>query len=104
MVYESPSPGRDALFQRSGVNYALYEPGLLEPEGVSKVFSLAILMKNFCHWSKRLTLAGRSRQCQFLYLNLPGSHGWRLSKGHALEAVAKKLGYSLQDVLPLAME
>lgn len=38
MVYESPSPGRDALFKEAVFNYALYEPGLLEPEGVSKVF------------------------------------------------------------------
>lgn len=38
MVYESPSPGRDALFKEAVFQYALYEPGLLEPEGVSKVF------------------------------------------------------------------
>lgn len=42
---------------------------------------------------------GRSRQRQFLYLNLSGSDGGRRFKGHALEAVAKKLGYSLKDCI-----
>ena len=46
-------PEEMRFFKEAVFNYALYEPGLLEPEGVS-----AIPMKNFCHWSKRLTLAG----------------------------------------------
>jgi hypothetical protein len=38
VVYEPPSPGRDAFLQRSGIQLQLYEPGLLDPEGISKVF------------------------------------------------------------------
>ena len=63
-------PEEMRFFKEAVFNYALYEPGLLEPEGVSKV-SLTCLE----------VMAGG------------------VSKGHALEAVAKKLGYSLQDCI-----
>ncbi len=51
-------PEEMRFFKEAVFNYALYEPGLLEPEGVSKVFFTCDSHENFCHWSRRLTLAG----------------------------------------------
>ena len=63
-------PEEMRFFKEAVFKYALYEPGLLEPEGVSKVFFT-------CDSHEQL---------------LP-------LEGHALEAVAKKLGYSLKDCI-----
>ena len=66
-------PEEMRFFKEAVFKYALYEPGLLEPEGVSKVFFT-------CDSHEQL---------------LPLEQ----AKGHALEAVAKKLGYSLKDCI-----
>lgn len=100
MVYESPSPGRDALFKEAVFNYALYEPGLLEPEGVSKVFFtcdsheklLPLEQAINARWGDRVNVSFSTLTCTEV---MAGG----VSKGHALEAVAKKLGYSLQDCI-----
>ncbi len=101
MVYESPSPGRDAFFKEAVFKYALYEPGLLEPEASAKCSSPAIPMNNFCRWSSDQRSLGRWRQRQFLYLNLSEVMAGGVSKGHALEAVAKKLATACKIVLRL---
>lgn len=51
-------PDEMRFFKEAVFNYSLFEPALLEPEGVSKVFLPPILMKGCCRWSRRLTLAG----------------------------------------------
>ncbi len=43
--------------------------------------------------------AGAIGERQLLHLNLPGSHGGWGIEGHALEAVAKMLGYTLSDCI-----
>lgn len=100
MVYESPSPGRDALFKEAVFKYALYEPGLLEPEGVSKVFFtcdsheklLPLEQAINARWGDRVNVSFSTLTCTEV---MAGG----VSKGHALEAVAKKLGYSLKDCI-----
>ncbi len=42
---------------------------------------------------------GRSGERQLLHLNLPEVMAGGVSKGHALEAVAKMLGYTLSDCI-----
>ncbi|SUH40876.1 putative hydrolase of the HAD superfamily [Salmonella enterica subsp. enterica] len=58
-------------------------------------------MKSCCRWSRRLTRAGAIRvNVSFSTLNLSGSDGGRgVSKGHALEAVAQAMGYSLKECI-----
>ncbi len=57
-------------------------------------------MNNCCRWSRQLTLVGAiastlvSSTLTCLEVMAGG-----VSKGHALEAVAKKLGYSLKDCI-----
>ncbi|MGQ7790322.1 HAD hydrolase family protein [Shigella flexneri] len=92
-------PEEMRFFKEAVFKYALYEPGLLEPEGVSKVFFTCDSHEQLLPLEQAIKLAGRSRQRQFLYLNLSGSDGGRRVEGHALEAVAKKLGYSLKDCI-----
>ena len=71
-------PEEMRFFKEAVFQYALYEPGLLEPEGVSKVFFTCV---SFSTLTCLEVMAGG------------------VSKGHALEAVAKKLGYSLKDCI-----
>ncbi|KUV31367.1 hydrolase [Escherichia coli] len=93
-------PEEMRFFKEAVFNYALYEPGLLEPEGVSKVFFtcdsheklLPLEQAINARWGDRVNVSFSTLTC--LEVMAGG-----VSKGHALEAVAKKLGYSLQDCI-----
>ena len=93
-------PEEMRFFKEAVFQYALYEPGLLEPEGVSKVFFtcdsheklLPLEQAINARWGDRVNVSFSTLTC--LEVMAGG-----VSKGHALEAVAKKLGYSLQDCI-----
>ena len=104
MVYEPSSPGRNAFLQGSRLQLPLYEPGLLDPEGISKVFFtceshealLPLEQAINARWGDRVNVSFSTLTC--LEVMAGG-----VSKGHALEAVAKRLGFDLKTVSPLAM-
>ncbi|MDU1268721.1 MAG: HAD family hydrolase [Escherichia coli] len=93
-------PEEMRFFKEAVFKYALYEPGLLEPEGVSKVFFtcdsheqlLPLEQAINARWGDRVNVSFSTLTC--LEVMAGG-----VSKGHALEAVAKKLGYSLKDCI-----
>lgn len=93
-------PEEMRFFKEAVFQYALYEPGLLEPEGVSKVFFtcdsheqlLPLEQAINARWGDRVNVSFSTLTC--LEVMAGG-----VSKGHALEAVAKKLGYSLKDCI-----
>lgn len=49
---------QDDFFRESVFKYKLYEPGLLETDGICKVYFTCEIMKNCCHWKKRSMRAG----------------------------------------------
>lgn len=51
-------PDEMRFFKEAVFNYSLFEPALLEPEGVSKVFFTSDTHESCCRWSRRLTRAG----------------------------------------------
>ena len=61
-------PEEMRFFKEAVFNYKLYEPGELDPQGISKVFFT-------CEDHEHLLPLGRSRERQLLHLTLPGSHG-----------------------------
>lgn len=70
-------PDEMRFFKEAVFNYSLYEPGLLEPEGISKVFFT-------CDSHEELLPLGRSRQRELLNPDLSGSNGgWRLQRSRA---------------------
>ena len=93
-------PDEMRFFKEAVFNYELYEPGLLEPEGVSKVFFtsenhdvlLPLEQAINARWGDRVNVSFSTLTC--LEVMAGG-----VSKGHALEAVAKMMGYGLQDCI-----
>ena len=93
-------PDEMRFFKEAVFNYSLYEPGLLEPEGISKVFFtcedhehlLPLEQAMNARWGDRVNVSFSTLTC--LEVMAGG-----VSKGHALEAVAKMLGYSLSDCI-----
>jgi hydroxymethylpyrimidine pyrophosphatase-like HAD family hydrolase len=92
-------PDEMRFFKEAVFKYSLYEPGLLEPEGVSKCSSPAPAMKNCCRWSRRLTPAGLRVNVSFSTLTCLEVMAGGVSKGHALEAVARRMGFGLKDCI-----
>ncbi|MGU0161929.1 HAD-IIB family hydrolase [Escherichia coli] len=93
-------PEGDALFKEAVFKYALYEPDYWSRKASAKCSSPAIPMNNCCRWSRRLTLVGAiASTSSFSTLTCLEVMAGSVSKGHALEAVAKKLGYSLKDCI-----
>lgn len=90
-------PDEQNYFQESEFMYQLYEPGLLPTDGISKVFftssdpaSLLPLEQAIeARWGDRVNVSFSLPTC--LEVMAGG-----VSKGHALEAVAKQLGHSLK--------
>jgi len=90
-------PDEMRFFKEAVFNYTLYEPGLLEPEGISKVFFTCedperlVPMEQAieARWGDRVNVSFSLPTC--LEVMAGG-----VSKGHALEAVAKQLGHSLK--------
>ncbi|MGL5699555.1 MAG: sugar/pyridoxal phosphate phosphatase YigL [Kluyvera sp.] len=93
-------PEEMRFFKEAVFNYTLYEPGLLEPEGVSKVFFtchdhqtlLPLEQAINARWGDRVNVSFSTLTC--LEVMAGG-----VSKGHALEAVAKAMGYTLKDCI-----
>ena len=91
-------PEEARYFQESVFNYQVYQPGLLPTDGISKVFFTcdepeklvpleeAILAR----WGDRVNVCFSLPTC--LEVMAGG-----VSKGHALEEVAKLLGYALEN-------
>jgi hydroxymethylpyrimidine pyrophosphatase-like HAD family hydrolase len=96
MVGESPSSDEMRFFKEAVFNYSLFEPALPEPEGVSKVFFTTDSRKTATAGAGDASPAGAIASTS-ASLRLPVWKSWRAaSKGHALEAVAKAMGYSLR--------
>ena len=93
-------PDEMRFFKEAVFNYSLYEPGLLEPEGVSKVFFtcdsheelLPLEQAINARWGDRVNVSFSTLTC--LEVMAGG-----VSKGHALEAVAKRMGFELKDCI-----
>ncbi|KAA8996422.1 sugar/pyridoxal phosphate phosphatase YigL [Affinibrenneria salicis] len=94
------SPEEERYFQESTFKYTLFEPALLDTDGVCKVFftserheTLLPLEQAFnARWGDRVNVSFSSTTC--LEVMAGG-----VSKGHALEQVAKLLGFSLGECI-----
>ncbi|NIF24525.1 MULTISPECIES: sugar/pyridoxal phosphate phosphatase YigL [Pantoea] len=93
-------PEEQDYFRESDFNYQVYQPGMLPTDGISKVFftsdnheSLIPLEQAIeARWGDRVNVSFSLPTC--LEVMAGG-----VSKGHALEAVAKKLNYTLADCI-----
>ncbi|MEL4016683.1 sugar/pyridoxal phosphate phosphatase YigL [Dryocola clanedunensis] len=93
-------PEEMKYFKEAVFNYSLFEPGLLETDGVSKVFFtcddheklLPLEQAINARWGDRVNVSFSTLTC--LEVMAGG-----VSKGHALEAVAKAMGYSLKECI-----
>lgn len=87
-------------FKDTVFNFKLYEQGMLEPEGVSKVFFtshsheilLPLEQAINARWGDRVNVSFSTLTC--LEVMAGG-----VSKGNALEAVAKAMGHTLKDCI-----
>lgn len=94
------SPEQEAFFQESNFKYQLFEPCLLDSDGVCKVFFtcddhdklLPLEDAINARWGDRVNASFSFPSC--LEVMAGG-----VSKGHALEAVAKIIGYSLKECI-----
>lgn len=88
------------FFPEADFTYQLYEPQLLEPQGISKVFFISDRHEHLlpleqainARWGDRVNVSFSTLTC--LEVMAGG-----VSKGHALEAVATAMGYGLQDCI-----
>lgn len=88
------------FFRESDFNYQIYEPGSLATDGISKVFftcgkpELLIPLEEalIARWGDRVNVSFSLPTC--LEVMAGG-----VSKGHALDAVSKSLGYALKDCI-----
>ena len=93
-------PAELRFFKEAVFQYSLFEPGLLEPEGISKVFFtcdsherlLPLEQAINARWGDRVNVSFSTLTC--LEVMAGG-----VSKGHALSALAGALGYSLQECI-----
>lgn len=93
-------PEEMKYFQEAKFSYTLFEPGLLEADGVSKVFFtcddhdtlLPLEQAINARWGDRVNVSFSTLTC--LEVMAGG-----VSKGHALEAVSKAMGYSLKECI-----
>lgn len=100
MVYEPPSPGRDALLQGSRIPVLTVRAGSAGAGRISKVFFTCVNHEELlpleqainARWGDRVNVSFSTLTC--LEVMAGG-----VSKGHALEAVAKRLGFDLKDCI-----
>lgn len=93
-------PDEMRFFKEAVFHYSLFEPGLPQAEGISKVFftcgsheTLLLLEQAInARWGDRVNASFSTLTC--LEIMAGG-----VSKGHALATVADALGYSLQDCI-----
>lgn len=91
------SPEEQNYFQESVFTYQVYDPDMLPTDGISKVFFTCDDPKHLIHleqtieayWGDRVNVSLSLPTCLEV---MPGG----VSKGQALKAVAKQLGYSLK--------
>lgn len=89
-----------AFFMESDFPYQLYQPDNLDPQGISKVFFtcddhdqlLALEQTLLARFGDQVNVSFSLPMC--LEVMAGG-----VSKGHALDAVARRLGYSLADCI-----
>lgn len=94
------SPAEKDYFRESDFHYQVYEPGMLPTDGISKVFFTCeepehlIPMEQAieARWGDRVNVSFSLPTC--LEVMAGG-----VSKGHALESVAKQLGFTLKDCI-----
>ena len=88
------------FFRESDFNYQIFQPGQLQTDGISKVFftcaipELLVPLEQalMARWGDRVNVSFSLPTC--LEVMAGG-----VSKGHALDAVSKSLGYSLQECI-----
>ncbi|MDX5630143.1 MULTISPECIES: sugar/pyridoxal phosphate phosphatase YigL [unclassified Brenneria] len=93
-------PEEERFFKESVFKYKLFEPALLETDGVSKIFFtcdeheqlLALEEAINARWGDRVNVSFSTLTC--LEVMAGG-----VSKGHALEQVAKIIGFSLRECI-----
>ncbi|WP_092878830.1 sugar/pyridoxal phosphate phosphatase YigL [Izhakiella capsodis] len=93
-------PEEEDFFRESNFAYQIYQDGGLPTDGISKVFFTCsdpdqldpIEQALLARWGDRVNVSFSLPTC--LEVMAGG-----VSKGHALEAVAKRLGYSLQECI-----
>ncbi|WP_312468566.1 sugar/pyridoxal phosphate phosphatase YigL [Pseudescherichia sp.] len=93
-------PDEMRFFKEAVFQYSLFEPGMLDPEGISKVFFtcdtheplLPLEQAINARWGDRVNVSFSTLTC--LEVMAGG-----VSKGHALEAVAKAMGHSLKECI-----
>ncbi|QKJ89136.1 Pyridoxal phosphate phosphatase YigL [Paramixta manurensis] len=91
-------PEENKYFIESEFTYRVFEPGMLETDGISKVFFtcddaerlVPLEQALIARWGDRVNVSFSFPTC--LEVMAGG-----VSKGHALEEVAKLLGYSLKE-------
>lgn len=94
------SPEQREFFQESVFHYQLFEPGLLATDGICKVYYtcddheklMPLEAAINARWGDRVNVSFSLPTC--LEVMAGG-----VSKGHALEYVAKLLGYTLKDCI-----
>ncbi len=94
------SPEQKAFFQESIFNYQIFKPGLLETDGVCKVYYTSrdhqqlLFMEEAINarWGDRVNVSFSLATCLEVM-------GGGVSKGHALKEVVKIIGYSLADCI-----
>lgn len=95
-----PRPEDMQYFREAVFNYTLFQPGMLETDGVSKVYFtcdeheklLPLEQAINARWGDRVNVSFSTITC--LEVMAGG-----VSKGHALEAVSKAMGYQLKDCI-----
>jgi hypothetical protein len=87
-------PDEMRFFKEAVFNYTLYEPGLLEPEGISKVFFTCEAMRSAAAGAGDQRPLGRSRERQLLNADLSGSDGGRRVERARAGSGGEMLGFS----------
>ncbi|HFZ8996561.1 TPA: sugar/pyridoxal phosphate phosphatase YigL [Citrobacter freundii] len=93
-------PEEMRFFKEAVFKYSLFEPALLEPDGVSKVFFTSDTHERLlpleqainARWGDRVNVSFSTLTCLEVM-----SGG--VSKGHALEAVSQAMGYNLNNCI-----
>nr|WP_113865996.1 sugar/pyridoxal phosphate phosphatase YigL [Brenneria salicis]NMN90181.1 hypothetical protein [Brenneria salicis ATCC 15712 = DSM 30166]RBP63195.1 hypothetical protein DES54_11213 [Brenneria salicis ATCC 15712 = DSM 30166]RLM30903.1 sugar/pyridoxal phosphate phosphatase YigL [Brenneria salicis ATCC 15712 = DSM 30166] len=93
-------PEEERFFRESVFKYKLFEPGLLETDGISKVFFTGDSHEQLlpleeainARWGDRVNVSFSALTC--LEVMAGG-----VSKGHALEQVVKTIGFSLKECI-----
>lgn len=93
-------PDQDEFFQESVFNYRVFEPGLLETDGVCKVYFTCDEHERLMPLEEAINARWGDRvNASFSFPTCLEVMAGGVSKGHALEQVAKLSGYSLRECI-----